>query len=104
MQVPEVPLQIDREAWIDALEAVSIPVRGHHLMRIEADWSGVTVTYKRRTEDGLAIVGMDRELATVQIGLSLTPINRGGGILPSPNWAIVGEHGPELVKPDKGGE
>lgn len=73
MKVLEVPLQIDRDRWLDALESLGIPVRGHGLVRIEADPGGIVVTYRRRNEKGESVVGLDHKLATVQVVISLAP-------------------------------
>lgn len=75
MQAPEVPLQIDREKWIDALEGLGIPVRGHHLVTLEADPAGITVTYNRANEDGHRVVGRERNVATVRFDVGLAPID-----------------------------
>ena len=75
MQVPDVPLQIPRDAWIDSLEALGIPVRGHHMRQLEADPTGIAITYSRCTEKGNRVVGMDRGVATARIELGLAPLD-----------------------------
>lgn len=99
MQPPECPLTIDRDAWIDALESLGIPVRGHRMMSVEADAHGMTVTYRRVTEDGHLVVGPGRAVANIAFQIGLTRPE--GGIVPS-QWTFTGEHGPELL--DKDGE
>lgn len=75
MQAPEVPLQIDREKWIDALESLGIPVRGHHMVTLEADSTGITVAYNRVNEDGRRVACRGRKVARVQFDVGLVPVN-----------------------------
>lgn len=75
MRTPEVPLQIDREKWKDALEGLGIPVRGHRLVTLEADPSGITVTYFRQDEDTHGVVSRGRSIARVRFDVGLAPVD-----------------------------
>lgn len=69
--MPNLPEQIDRSAWIDALESVGIPVRNARLARLDTDVDKIDVTYLRTGKsNAFCVAGTDLARITVTVGLA----------------------------------